>query len=559
MKLKIFCIFCIFLPFWLILAAVGCQSAPAPLGVIGAVDSLGFNNIQWVCPEVNDTTYRAAANTRLKGMYISRQPGAHQIACRFGLSPVRQLVDFADIWVEKGRDYSQQEWLTKAAIRFGLLRDSTGSPGQAASHVVEYYPGSAGIPPEGGYMRVEFAEPVSTLPGDTLWLLIEWPPEFPDLVWIGVDTEPATFNSRYRLGGQGETQWQIWTLHNFMVQLHSLRYSNDCGDPTGLAKQAADCPAVVREFQVARRELFGGMIGDENPVFTVLPGTQTCFHDSAVFVDRTYDYEIQSICDADTSAPGSVSVAVTSPLSCDWTTPQPDVYLNDQDITLAHIVENLGPAPLTATFTARWMISAEYNKSVTNQQVTADSIPLFAAPSSALIAAGDMAVFDLSPEYGQLDAGLYETNCIFSVSAFSGAQAKYWFKGAIEVLISTGIPTDNEDESLSISDGRLRLFPNPGSGDITIEFTPPRYEQQGHSTGWGVYGNVENRCRIQVYDLLGRKVADVSPIPTDSGREHYRVVFPGNDKYGNQLPTGLYFVKVEVGEWSICRKLIVIH
>jgi hypothetical protein len=474
---------------------------------------------------------------------------------------VRQLVDFADIWVEKGRDYSEQEWLTDAAIRVGLLRDSTGSPGKAASDVVEYYPGPAGIPPEGGYMRVEFAEPVSAPPGDTLWLLIEWPAEFPDLVWIGVDTEPAAFNSRYRLGGQGTTQWQIWTLHNFMVQLHSLRYSSDCAGTTGLARQAAHRQAgtVVREFQVVRHELFRGMIGDENAVFAILPGTQTCFQDVAVFVNRTYDYEIRSICDADTSAPGSVSVAVTAPFSCDWITPQPNVYLNNQDITLIHSVENFGPAALTATFTAGWMIATYYNKSFTNQQVIADSIPLFAAPSSALIAAGDMAVFDLFPEYDQLDAGLYETNCLFSVSALDGAQAKYWFKGAIEVLISTGILADNEDESLSISDGRLLLFPNPGSGDITIEFTPPRYEQKGPSAGRGVNENVANRCRIQIYDLLGRKVADVSPIPTDSGRERYRAVFLGNDKYGNQLPTGLYFVKVEEGKWSICRKLIVIH
>lgn len=560
-KFKFLTVFGFFLPFCLILTVSPCWPAPAPTGVIGVVDSLGFNRIQWICPGVGDTTYSVGSDSWLKGMYVSNQPGSHQIACRFAVSPGRQLVDFAEIWVQKGRDCPEQEWTASAAIRVGLCRNAAGLPAATSGDLVEYCPGAAGVPPAGGYLHVEFREDVWISPADTIWLLIEWPPDQPDLVWVGVDTEPAEFNSMYRLGGQVETSWQPWLVHNIMARLHSLRYPADCVDVTEpLPQEAGEGEgSEIQGFIVGRQEMRQGMVMNEQPEFAILPGTQTCFMDPAVFVGNVYHYEIRSLMAGDTSAPASATIEAVSVLACDWTPPQLALYADREQITLAHSIRNSGPGPLTAVFLAGWLAPEDYGLSAVGAPSAGDSIPLSAHPSSAPIAGGETEIFDLFPECGLIDVGLYTMNSLFNVSSPTGSQTKYWFTSAVEVITSTGIIVEDNEPDSSVNGWCFQLYPNPGIDNIILEFVPPRREQTPHPFRQSASENAATKCEITIYNLLGHKVAGLRSAPTGSQPTRYRVVFDGRDKFGNQLPTGLYFVKVDIKGQSICRKLVVLH
>jgi hypothetical protein len=537
---------------WLFAAnTVRSAEVSAPLGLIGAFDSLGYNKIQWLYPGLQDTTYRSGSNVRCRGMYVSKDPGAHQIASRFVLSPSRQVPEFAEIWVEKGRDYSNEDWSNHASLRIGLFDNTSIIPGNPLIDFEIYSPAAAGIPPEGGYLHVDFFSGTPVTVGDTVWLVVEWPPEFPDLVCLGVDCEPAMFQTLFRVGGLPDSEWQVWVLHNFMILLATLPYANEC------IPQDEENPD--QEFTISRYEIAPDDRETVAPNYACIPGSQFCFEDTAVIVDFRYEYIVRAVNLEDTSRPAIVGINPASPFPCELEFEEQSPVVQGAQLQLPCSFTNYGHAPLEVNFSAGWLRPVFPADGVAGPEPAVDSIPLQADSPTIVFNRQDSGEFVLRPKTKTLDCGVYEVCALFRVGNNAGRQAAYLPEGIIEIISAGETGIQNEGEVGPAATPSVRLFPNPGREQITVEFTPPVVPDLESGLDRVVAGGGRQSCRISVLNILGQEVAPVEYHVIDITRGRYGISLNCRDKHGNQLPTGLYFVTVRAQEWSLCRKLMIMH
>lgn len=98
-----------------------------------------------------------------------------------------------------------------------------------------------------------------------------------------------------------------------------------------------------------------------------------------------------------------------------------------------------------------------------------------------------------------------------------------------------------------VTGGRLvtRLYPpspNPFSGSTAIRFDVPAH-----------VGSVV----LEVYDLVGRRVRTVVDGPAERGR--WTAEWDGRDGDGRRVPSGVYFLRLDVGGRAVTRKIAVIR
>ena len=88
---------------------------------------------------------------------------------------------------------------------------------------------------------------------------------------------------------------------------------------------------------------------------------------------------------------------------------------------------------------------------------------------------------------------------------------------------------------------KLQIYPNPFSKLTKISF-----------------GNVNEAksVELKVYDSAGRLVKEFGHTVN---QQFNQVIWTGDDKYGNKLPSGVYFLKFEAGEHSATEKLLLIR
>jgi flagellar hook assembly protein FlgD len=67
----------------------------------------------------------------------------------------------------------------------------------------------------------------------------------------------------------------------------------------------------------------------------------------------------------------------------------------------------------------------------------------------------------------------------------------------------------------------------------------------------------KSRIKLKIYDLVGRLIKTLVDKEMDSG--HYEVEWDGKDSFGEKVPTGIYFCKLQVGEFKTMKKLILLH
>ncbi len=84
-------------------------------------------------------------------------------------------------------------------------------------------------------------------------------------------------------------------------------------------------------------------------------------------------------------------------------------------------------------------------------------------------------------------------------------------------------------------------FPNPFNSSSEIHFSLP--------TG--------GRVTLGVYNLLGQKVAALIDESREAGR--YSAVWKGVDDGGHRLASGIYLYSLQVGDWSLTRKLVLLQ
>ena len=81
-------------------------------------------------------------------------------------------------------------------------------------------------------------------------------------------------------------------------------------------------------------------------------------------------------------------------------------------------------------------------------------------------------------------------------------------------------------------------YPNPFNPNTTIRFELP---EDAHT-------------RIAIYDLLGREIVLLENRPFNAG--YHQVVWQGRDTYGNAVPSGMYFYRMEANGFSSTRKMV---
>jgi len=81
-------------------------------------------------------------------------------------------------------------------------------------------------------------------------------------------------------------------------------------------------------------------------------------------------------------------------------------------------------------------------------------------------------------------------------------------------------------------------YPNPFNPTTTIHFELP---EDAHT-------------RIAIYDILGREIVLLENRPFNAG--YHQVVWQGRDTYGNAVPSGMYFYRMEANGFSRTRKMV---
>ena len=147
----------------------------------------------------------------------------------------------------------------------------------------------------------------------------------------------------------------------------------------------------------------------------------------------------------------------------------------------------------------------------------------------------------LPVEFGLGSATVVETVEIRWPSGFvqtTGGLGADGFYIIVESDIATGLSA--EGEALTVH----RLFPNepnPFNPLTTIQFEIP-------SPGW---------VRVAIYDAAGREVAILADDRRGTGR--YSTVWDGRDRNGRDLPSGVYFVRMMVDNFSTTRKAVLVR
>ena len=105
------------------------------------------------------------------------------------------------------------------------------------------------------------------------------------------------------------------------------------------------------------------------------------------------------------------------------------------------------------------------------------------------------------------------------------------------------IPTDVEDKdktSLPVTFALQQNYPNPFNPSTQIDYSLP---QRAHVT-------------LAIYNILGRKV--VTLVDSDRPAGSHTVIWDGTDLSGGSVATGVYFYRIDAGEYTATRKMILI-
>ncbi|RKY55291.1 MAG: hypothetical protein DRP89_03590, partial [Candidatus Neomarinimicrobiota bacterium] len=103
------------------------------------------------------------------------------------------------------------------------------------------------------------------------------------------------------------------------------------------------------------------------------------------------------------------------------------------------------------------------------------------------------------------------------------------------------VSIDKDDTSpIPIEYELSQNYPNPFNPVTQIRFSIP----------------VQEKVRIDVFDLLGRKIKTL--VETDMTRGSYIVLWDGKDEFGSPVATGIYLYQLNAGSFSRVRKMILL-
>ncbi len=151
-------------------------------------------------------------------------------------------------------------------------------------------------------------------------------------------------------------------------------------------------------------------------------------------------------------------------------------------------------------------------------------------PRSDTLIATESVPIELTIESADLDTGHYSVIIEFSHNAGDGLTR---VPVTLDVVSSLPVISVGQDPAAPFEYYLAPNFPNPFNAVTTIDYT---LKQKGE-------------VRLELFDLQGRKISALVAANQNAGR--HRISFDGSE-----LPTGLYFYRLEAGSFSVTRKMI---
>ncbi len=97
-----------------------------------------------------------------------------------------------------------------------------------------------------------------------------------------------------------------------------------------------------------------------------------------------------------------------------------------------------------------------------------------------------------------------------------------------------------EDYELPLEFSLSQNYPNPFNPDCIISFTLPHYKE----------------VKLEIFNIMGQKVRTLVNNKMNPG--HHQVLWNGKDDYGNLIASGVYFYRIESGDFKAARKMVMI-
>lgn len=160
-----------------------------------------------------------------------------------------------------------------------------------------------------------------------------------------------------------------------------------------------------------------------------------------------------------------------------------------------------------------------------------DSLPSGSSSASQIVSTGP---FSLLP--GQSDTAVFAVvaandSLSFLIDAAVRARSKYHAQTDVEIVETDIIPSD-----FTLGQN----YPNPFNPVTKISFTL----------------EARSSVTLSVYNLIGEKVTDLVDRNLSAGT--YQVRWDGKDKNGREVATGIYFYRLNAGQASITRKMLLL-
>jgi hypothetical protein len=104
-------------------------------------------------------------------------------------------------------------------------------------------------------------------------------------------------------------------------------------------------------------------------------------------------------------------------------------------------------------------------------------------------------------------------------------------------------PTDveeSDDRNLPNEFMFVQNYPNPFNPSTTIEYSVPS----------------RSEVTIEIFNTVGQKVRTLLRETKSAGK--YSAVWDGRDNNGNSLSTGVYFYRIQAGDYEKTKKMILV-
>jgi len=161
--------------------------------------------------------------------------------------------------------------------------------------------------------------------------------------------------------------------------------------------------------------------------------------------------------------------------------------------------------------------------------------PTYDVPRQVLDGGGAMwlstASYKLSSSLGQSITGVQGGA---TMKVYTG----FWNPWVVEMS-----PVEWEEEDLTQRPREFDLrqnYPNPFNPTTVIQYALPKASQ----------------VKIQIYNILGQKVRNLVDEPQELG--YKKIHWDGKDDGGNEVSSGVYFYRIEAGDFVKCKKMILL-